>query len=332
MHAYQQRHLNDVKGLGFIHKFGWLRSAEIGKLMWPHNASGRQAADRLVRGWIQRRLVIARDLPDAAGRALVLSAQGARLLNAEGLDASTGKDIGRIGNQGEWLPPFTWRHDLIATGLLCELHKRGFEIVPEAELKRRTSAAAKIPDGLALKGDQALWIEAERARKGSVELRKMAEALSGAASGTLAAVAGIKATAAMVGFVPSSRDERGFAVDHQARVRTALQAVGRGDVPIHWAACHLLGTAGVGHVEFSREIIPADRAVAVLKRLDASGWALEPDGSLSASYANHRAFVWEEDGQWSFAIETMGAEPVTGGYAENVSAAKRATASVLARL
>jgi len=82
--SFDQSLSNDISGLTWVSKFGWLRSAELGRLMWPNNAYARTRADRVVRGWLERGLVISRGLPDGAGRAFVLSEPGARLLGRPG--------------------------------------------------------------------------------------------------------------------------------------------------------------------------------------------------------------------------------------------------------
>lgn len=330
---HEQRRRNDVTGLHFIHLFGWLRTAELGALLWPHSTASRQAADRLARGWIGRRLVLVRDLPDGAGRALVLAAAGVRLLAGEGLFAKPGKHIGQSTDQG-WLPPASWKHDLLAAGVLCELHRRGFDIYPETELRRRTDAQAKIPDGLAVGPEgQVLCLEVERARKSGPQMRKLAEAMSIVATGQAGEVAGFKPTQALVAFVPSAMDERGYALSHQARVRAAVQAVARQDLVMNWAACELRGAAGVGRVQFSHEHIRCDRAGAILKRLDAGGWRRQDDGSTAASYSGHMAFVWESDqDSWSYSVETHDGKVIEAGHVATISAAKRAAASALAKL
>ncbi|MHA6915166.1 hypothetical protein ACQUJO_18790 [Ralstonia pseudosolanacearum] len=164
MNQHDQRRLKDARGLFFLHQFAWLRTAELGKLMWPDMASSRQLADRLARDWLARRLVIARDLPGSAGRALVLATAGVRLLAEQGIVAASGKDIGKLAEDG-WSPPLTWRHDLLAAGILCELHRQGFSIHPETELRRHADHGVKIPDGICVRGQEVLWLEVENARK-----------------------------------------------------------------------------------------------------------------------------------------------------------------------
>ena len=331
MNQHHQRRLKDAQGLSFLHQFGWLRTCELGKLMWPDIVSSRQSADRLARDWLARRLVIARDLPDAAGRALVLAAAGVRLLAEHGVLATTGKDIGKLTEQG-WLPPMTWRHDLLAVGILCELHRQGFRVHPEAELRRHGDQGAKIPDGVAVKGAQVLFVEVENARKTGPEMRKLASAVSLAAIGGAPMVASFKATAALVGFVPGALDERGYVISHQERVRRAVEIAAPADFDLHWAECKLLGPAGVGEVRFTSERIKSNRAAAVLLRLDGYGWHTHEDGSVWSSYGEYNVFVWESDAhQWGYSVETKAGAVVGGGHADTIAEAKEAGAAWLTR-
>ena len=172
---FEQRRLKDANGLLFVYQFGWLRTAELGKLMWPDSPASRQAADRLARSWIERQFVIVRDLPDGAGRALVLAKAGVRLLAENGIESGSGKSIGKL-NGDDWLPPASWRHDLIAHGVLCELHRLGYTVYPEMELRRRASSHPKIPDGFAIKSGEGIWLEVENARKSGKEMHNLADA------------------------------------------------------------------------------------------------------------------------------------------------------------
>lgn len=328
---YEQRRLNDANGLRFVHEFGWLRTAELGKLLWPNSPACRQAADRLARSWIERQLVIVRELPQGAGRAIVLAAAGVCLLAEHGIAARSGKDIGRHTSE-DWLPPATWRHDLIAHGVLCELHRRGYRIYTEVELRRHTKHHVKIPDGFAVKENHGIWLEVEQARKTGKAMGDLAHALSVVASGQASAIAGHKPTVAMVAFVPSSVDERGYVLSHQMRVRNAIQAVAKGDKSIYWAQCTLLGSAGVGHIDFQRELIRADCATSVLKILSASGWRADDGGGQKATYGNYIAHVWKDEYKWGYEVETIQGVQVDSNRADNITEAKRAAASVLSGL
>lgn len=327
----EQRRLNDANGLLFVHQFGWLRTAELGKLLWPDSPASRQAADRLVRSWIERQLIIVRELPDGAGRALVLATAGVRLLAENNIAAGSGKDIGRFTSDS-WLPPASWRHDIIAHGVLCELHRRDYRIYPEMELRRHSRNHIKIPDGFAIKDNQGIWLEVEHSRKSGKEMRNLAHALSIVASGQATSIAGIKPAIAMVAFLPSSVDERGHVLSHQTRVRNAIQNIAKSDVSICWAKCTLLGSAGVGSVDFQKESISVDRTSAVLRILNASGWSDHDNGGQEAIYGHHIVHVWKDEPHWSYAVETIDGTPVEANYVANITEAKRAAASVLARL
>ena len=49
MNAFEQRFQNDLLGLGWISRFGWLRTAELGPLIWPNDTYARTRTDRLAR-------------------------------------------------------------------------------------------------------------------------------------------------------------------------------------------------------------------------------------------------------------------------------------------
>ena len=328
---FEQRRLKDAKGLLFVYQFGWLRTAELGKLMWPDSPDNRHAADRLVRSWIERQLVIVRELPDGAGRALVLATAGVRLLAENGIKAGCGKGIGRTNDDG-WLPPASWRHDLIAHGVLCELHRRGYHVYPEMELRRLAEGYPKIPDGFAVKDGEGIYVEVENARKSGYEMRKLADALSIVASGQAASIAGFKPNAAMVAFLPSAVDERGYNLSHQTRVRNAIQAVAKNELSIYWAKCTLRGNAGVGQVDIQKEQISTDRASRILKVLNSWGWHPHQEGGTYSSYNKHIAHVWEDDYGWCYSVDTFNGQPIEASHAADITAAKRAAASVLARL
>ncbi len=220
---------------------------------------------------------------------------------------------------------------MIAHGVLCELYRKGFTIYPEALLRRQEKHLVKIPDGFAVMGHQGIWLEVEHARKTGKEMRNLAQALSIVANGEAVRVAGVRPTAAMVAFAPFVLDERGHALSHQKRVRNAIQAVAKSDVAISWAKCSLIGTAGVGHIDFAQERINADLATAILKRLDASWHPHE--GGQASSYGDRIARIRkEENGRWAYALETSKGEQIEAGFTGTITEAKRATASALAKL
>lgn len=294
--------------------------------MWPSNATSRHQADRLARSWLARRLVLARPLPEGAGRALVLAARGVQLLNNGGVDACTGKDIGETV-AGNWLPPSTWRHDLLAAGVLVSLYRQGWSVYPEPQVRRQTGSLTKWPDGVAQRDDQVLWIEVEAARKTGPAMRQLAEALCVAAEGTAHSVLGLKPTAALVAYRVDALDERGHGIDHRNRVRKAISAAARCPIEVTWGECTALETGGVSHVKFIRESIQPDIALKIRRVLDAGGWQHQ-DGCLVATYGARRVHVWEDDdapGLWGWSVGDRASRE------DSCEAAKRAGAAALAQ-
>ena len=336
MNAYEQRKQNDVTGLAWVNRFGWIRTTELGPLLWPGNPSARHQADRLVRSWLERGLLLARELPEGAGRALVLSQGGVDLLASQGVSATLGKDIGKFIKDPKWrpplkyeplwLPPKTWRHDLLAAGLLVELHRQGWTVYPEREIRQRSGWLAKLPDGLAVKGAEVAWLEVERASKTGADGRKLTDALCAVGTGEAVSVLGHRPTVAMVAYQPDARDSRGYALDHRARIKAAVAETTRKPVAILWAACTLRGPAGMGTVKFERETIQSDRAGRILPRMS---WGPDPteEGVLVASYSPYLARVWQDEYGWSYQVDERPA-----GYADNMSDAKRACADEIAGL
>lgn len=327
--GFNQRHENDIAGLLWIHRFGWLRSVELGRLMWPRDRYARTRADRIIRGWLARRLVIARQLPNGARRAVVLSESGARLLQAAGYtSARSGKDWGETDGE-HWSPSTTWQHDLIAAGVLTKLFEDGYAIHPEKMLRRDNPELAKIPDGMATKGDQVIWLEVESTRKAGQAMRTLASTLEIVASGEYGTVSGVQPNVAMVAYVANARDERGHALNHRQRVITAVQKQSRRNVLVHWAQCQLVG-CGVASITVERALVLADRASRVLEVLEARGWTEDSNGCLVTSYEDALAIVWNDEVMgWSYMLEGRG---LTGGacQADSLTAAKRGCASLLA--
>jgi hypothetical protein len=326
MDSFEESRRNDRDGLRFLDDFGWLRTVELGGLLWPRNKSSRQQADRLARRWIDLNLVLVRKLPDGAGRSLVLSAAGVRRLAEFDVTAQSGKDIGQV-QAGKWTPPQTWRHDLLAVAVLVELHKNGYTVLPEHKIRRLAGRLVKIPDGLAFRGQEVIWLEAENSRKSGPELRRLAEALGTVTRGLAEPVLGLKPTRVMVAFPLGIKDENEHNLSHQLRVRNGLAKHCRQSTPLTWAKCTIFGSAGVGEVVFEAETVNSDRAAAIALRLNASGWHLAGDGVLESSYSGYTVTVWEDENGWSFC-----AEPGKAGYVDNITEAKRACANELVRL
>jgi hypothetical protein len=334
MNSHAQRRQNDFLALRWVHRFGWLRATELGTLMWPQNASRQVTGSRLAKSLIERQLVLERRLPEGAGRALVLATAGVRLLAEHGVLASSGKDIGRE-LAGYWTPSQTWRHDLVAHGVLTALYQRGFEVFPEHQLRREAGRMAKVPDGLARKGAEVLWLEVENARKTGPQMRALAEALCVVAASEASPLLGMRPNAPLVAYVADATDERGHALSHRARVSKAVREAAKRPVSLSWAACELRGVAGVGSMTIEMETLMPERALTVLTKLNAFGWLTRDDGVSWAGYGQLRAEVWnDEDHGWScIVVDGRTSEQITPAMqADSISAAKLKAAARIAEL
>lgn len=332
MQNHTLRLQNTVTALHFVHQFGWLRVVELGTLMKPHTATALEAGSRLARSLISRRLVLVRRLPEGAGQVLVLATAGVRLLAEHGICAVSGKSIGRASGK-YWIPSMTWKHDVLAHGVLCELFKRGYEVLPEAEIRRRAGNIAKLPDGLARAPDGSwLWLEVESARKSGLHMRRLADAMTAVSAGQVE-VCGVRPTRSLVAYVGSAFDERGHRLNHRERVASAIAATARSDVQLSFAECSRKGAAGISSIQLTEATVAADRASAILKRLDASGWRCdEAAGVTKAHYGSCTAYVWQDPDAprtWSYDADGDGWRGAAG-YADNISEAKRCAAALIA--
>jgi hypothetical protein len=330
-----QRDENDRIGLGWLAKFRWLRSKELGRLMWPTDTTSRVRADRVIRGWIERRLVIVRQLPDGAGRAIVLSSVGAAMVAAR-----TGKDWGEQHSipgcsETQWRPPKTWRHELLAAGALACLHESGFNVLPEPALRRLPEIAdlAKIPDGLAWRtGQTAYWLEVENSEKTARRLDELADWLAHLSAGSVPALAGIKPTCGLVAFDTSARDSRGHRLDHQSRIITKIQKRAKLDVPIAWATLELKGH-GVETINVANGTVAASATERILAILNARGWQTDDDIHWS-TYNNMTALTWEADefNAWAYQLERNGVPIAPAELVGTITEAKRGCAQAIAAI
>jgi len=311
MNGHEQRKRNILKGLGWISDFGGTRTAELGQFMWPMDAYARTRADRLARDLVENDLVLVRPLPERAGRLLVLSEAGARFLRNEGNEANSGKDIGET-EDGVWLAPANWKHDLLAVGVLAKLYERGYEIQPERQVRMHNPALTKIPDGFAWlpeRRDEAIWIEVENSRKTGKNMQELAAALCRVSNGNCPPVSGLKPVHVLVAFVADATDERRYKLSHRERVTAAIRRVATRDVIIFWATCTLRG-AGVSKLEVEKEQIAAvtdPRMMTIMQTID---WHLDAEtGVFSAQYGERRFYIWgDEEMGWYFELNDRPAE------------------------
>lgn len=322
----QQR---DHEGLLLVHKFGWMRATELGRMLWPASARPAVNASELVGKWKRAGWVLVRPLPDHMGQALVLSAAGAAYLRTCGhMDAVTGKDWGET-RTGDWVAPTTWRHELLALGLLAHLHSDGWQVIPERQL-RRENRPGKFPDGLAIRGDDVTWIEVENARKSGPNRNQMVEALILASQGEGERLSGQVANRALLAYAVGARDERGYRLDHRHHVIAALARRAPVDVPLLLAELTVTGTAGVGKVAISETNVAAE---AVTRRLASIVWLSQAAVPGFDAYEFFRANGLEYrhgDGQFSrwWSIRD-GEREVAAADVESAEEAQRALVSQL---
>lgn len=327
MNSFDLQLKKHLRALTLLHEYGWLRARELGMLMWPENSSASEAANTLVRDLEKRKLVLVRELPQRAGKAAVLAIAGVRLLAEHDYQAKTGKDIGTMTKEG-WIPPHSWKHDLIAVGVLAEFSKRGYSVIPEQTLRRLPTDSPKLPDGLVCGPDgHWIWLEVEHALKTGKNRKNLAVALSLAAAGKITTVGGKSCTRAMLAYTDAI-DNRGHALNHKKRAITAISEHTNEPVEVLFAHCEIAG-ASVKTIRLTAERIEPEKMLRVLRTLNAGGWHphTEADGVQFAVYGRHTALVWEGEHGPSYQVDDKPAN-----YADTLAEAKKACAREIAKL
>jgi hypothetical protein len=245
-----------AKALRLIHRFSWLRPTELGRFLYPGTPHARKYAEKLVRKLKALKLVIGRKLPGrSAGTAFVVATRGAAQLSAwAGLEQgayTSGKDWGST-QDGVWFPSSSWRHDLLAVGVLSHMAERsGVEVLPEPHLRRTLADATKHPDGLVVCRDKgfSLWLEVESARKSGRNLENLVRAVIGASRSKPATyydeIQDVPVKLGMLAIAATSHDERGYRIDHWARFQSKLRAIGGLKSPVSIVYCKMI-VRGVG--------------------------------------------------------------------------------------
>jgi len=327
MNTHDIQRINDFRGLQAVHQFGYLRATELGRFIWPTKTTSKKMAERLIRNWVKRRLVILRMLPNRAGHVAVLAAAGTRLLAEMGVQATTGKSIGKIVDC-KWQPPATWRHDLISAGVLTMLSARGWRIVPENEVRRLAGRMTKLPDGLACDPEgRWWWLEVENARKSGPAMRQLCDVLY-ALNDKAISILGLSITGALVAYTQNT-DEIGHRINHRRRIYSALESRARKNISLTFVNCHR-EREGISSINFEPTIISPARQAHILKALAANGWKIDEEGIHSSIYAGFLAEVWPEDGElWGYQVTYMNV-PGMANYAGNITEAKFRTAELIA--
>lgn len=340
MDSIIQRLQNDLCGLRNLHEFGWLRANELGLLLWPENSSNAVAASRVIRSWISRQLVLPRKLPDRAGIAVVLSRKGVQFLAEHGVEASTGTAWGKT-IEGQWQPPPSWRHDLLAAGVLCSLSAQGWEVLPEAMLLRLPSKPPKLPDGLAKPpateqqpDPKWHWVEVENAHKSGKRMQELAKALYLAAKGEIKPVGAIYATAAMVAYT-DVQTRAGHSINHGQRVMTAIDA--ETDPGERISVVHAYATLrghSISSLELKQEEAQPNGAAKIVRVLDANGWKYDQGtGSYVSHYGDCQARIWQSFERGGFVYQVQrGDTKSTPANAPTKQGAKLASGIAISKL
>ena len=289
----EQGRLLDVNGLTHIRDFRWIRPQELALLMWPKNKreTAINFAESLARKWRAKGYVIARKLPEHAGTALTLSAKGAEFL---GGGAKTGKDWGNTAAGGIWTPPKTWEHDLIAHGVLTWFaHGGAFEVTPEHKI-RQQMRLEKYPDGLLIHKEtgNGYVLEVENTRKTGQSHRDLVEAVVRASAGYN--LNDVRIVGAALAFEPRQLDERGYAVDHEERLKKSIAKVIKQNTTVGFAQISMRGF-GVGSVAWEWKIVAPDLAGQRIARWQREG-----------KWINSGGQQWVRDGQHYGTVEETG--------------------------
>jgi len=228
---------NELKALFLIHKFRWLRSAELGHLIWPRSRNFDKYSQSLIKDLADRvdhKCVIVRALPGHKGNAVVLGAPGVRRLREVGIVAKTGKDWGTINKNKKWSPPQTWLHELVSNAALVDFCRLGYRVVTESQLRAAGYDTDKLPDGLVIdpKTEDVFWMETERAPKKGDDKRHLARALIKTNTGQAPKFGSYRANRSLVVYCDEFKDDRGYAIDHRASVIKAIEKLARADVKV----------------------------------------------------------------------------------------------------
>lgn len=175
-----QARKNEVSVLRALHRFGWLRTREIGAIGWQPwadkpastpslsppepTSSAVRMAQRTLRRLKQQRQVLSATAPDGS-QIYALAEAGARVLQDIGVPAASGKDLMRAFSVGHY------RHRSIANQVAVGAILAGFRVSTEREISRglwpggEVGIAGKKPDVLVRSPTHWHWVEVERSRK-----------------------------------------------------------------------------------------------------------------------------------------------------------------------
>ncbi|OQW85793.1 MAG: hypothetical protein BWK72_20490 [Rhodoferax ferrireducens] len=287
---------NDKIGLQAIHKFGWLRTREIGNILWANNPTRHISGARIARKWLKNKWVMQKTLPYGHGPAYLLTKIGADFLTEEyGIEAWSGKKIGDHIEQDadSWKPSLNWRHDLIANSFLTMCMGGGMHVVSELELRRKYPNAKKIPDGL-IERDEVWWgIEIERSAKWSSNMRQLASSLIHVAHHPIEYEDKLINTTCLVYEDPLTAHHDGQNLfDHFGRVKRASQALLKKGETFTLVAIpvKLKGGAVIEITTPLIEVIGASYEEHYNRSLTGLKWNVHDDKSMDLDFSSYTPF------------------------------------------
>lgn len=158
-------------------RFKWLRIQELALFFWKHSPEKYryQYAQNLIKKLISKDFVFTQSMPNHAGTAVLLKEKGAKFVRAQGISCHRAKV-----QDGVWLPPAKWKHELLGHGL-CALLATG-KFLTETELRKSknesntiVSKDIRVPDLILESKYGTLGIEIERSRKAGYKRDGMIE-------------------------------------------------------------------------------------------------------------------------------------------------------------
>lgn len=178
---------NEERVLKALHKFGWLRTRDLGALLWMKGGARPQgfefepiavalSAYRMAQRTLARlrvkRLVIWMQAPDGS-TIYGLSEGGARHLVDLGIPAHPGK------NQVRRVSLSHYHHRRLANELAILAMLQGYRVASETEIAAgiwlggQQGVAGKKPDVLVRDGKKVWWLEVERSRRNQRDYLKL---------------------------------------------------------------------------------------------------------------------------------------------------------------
>lgn len=162
---------NEVEVLCGLHRFGWLRTADIASLVWPEAKQAIQMARRTLRRLSEQNAVLSERLPDGVP-AYALSLRGAMRIRMQYPTSQSGKDLMRHLHQ--------YQHRNLCNEYAIYCLNQGRPVYTERELLANR-APFKIVDGkqpdmlVALDQDwqECTWCEVETCWKKAADFDKL---------------------------------------------------------------------------------------------------------------------------------------------------------------